>query len=192
MSNTINPFVTLVNAYYQALAYSLNYKAQGTFGTKEMLPELEDFRDFLIRESPIFAEAIQKDIVSRNQGSVEMALIINDFTKTYKINQIFTNELDNSVIQFLTDGGGNITSYRITFQLGSDSINSLVGSAIQSLGTHINLRDGIYKMVNDILTQNYWEGEELLQSINSIRVLNTHLHLSHNWIKEYSYQMLTA
>lgn len=191
MTNTQNPFVTLVNAYYQAEGYSKNYIAKGIFGDTEILPELENFRSFLIDSSPIFAETIEQEKVSGKQGLLEKAMINNDFTETYKLNQIFTNELDKSVNQYVSEGG-NITSYRISFQMGSDTIYDLVGSTIQHLGPHMNLKDGIYKMVNDILTQNYWEGEDLLQSINFIRVLNTHLHLSHNWIKEYTYQMLTT
>lgn len=191
MTNNQNPFVIIVNAYYQAEAYSKKYIAKGIFGDTEILPELENFRNFLIESSPIFAEAIKEEKNSGKQGLLEKAMINNDFIETYKLNQIFTDELDNSVNQYVKKGG-NMTSYRISFQMGSDTIHSLVGSTIPHLGPHIDIKDGIYKMVNDILTQNYWEGDDLIQNINFIKALNTQLHLSHNWIKEYTYQMLTT
>lgn len=82
-----------------------------------------------------------------------------------------------------------ICFHRILFQMASDTVYNFVGGTIQNFGSHVPLKDGIFGIVDSVLNQNYWEGEELKQQINFVRNMRANLNYSDNWIKEYAYKM---
>lgn len=61
---------------------------------------------------------------------------------------------------------------------------SVLGRKISNFGEHVDLREGIFNIIDSILNQSYWEGAELQQQINFIRNLRDGMNYSENWIKE--------
>ena len=166
-----NEFILLTNAYYQAHAYSQNMIASGIFGNIAIQPELNQFRKQISQTS-------------------NTLLNLMKMTEIFKVSDSFIAEIENSV-NILKSNGGDMTAYRISFQMGSDYIYQFVGGTISNFGEHVDLREGIFNIIDSILNQSYWEGAELQQQINFIRNLRDGMNYSENWIKEYAYRMFT-
>ncbi len=57
-----------------------------------------------------------------------------------------------------------MTSYRIMFQLASDTLYPMVADTVQQLD-QTNKREVIEGVVESILSEDYWEGKEILQMV---------------------------
>ena len=179
-----NEFILLVNAYYQAVGLSNNIKSSGMFGEIELLPEISQFRD-IVSQFDILGQTIKAGEQQGQKGEIEKMLIKAKLAEIYRVNNSFTSEIENSVSKYCVDTS-DMTSYRISFQMSSDTLYNMVGSIIPHFGNHVPLRDGVLGIVNDILNKDYWEGDETKQQINFVRAFKKNLYYSDNWILEYA------
>lgn len=183
-----NEFILLVNAYYQADALSKNLISSGIFGNILIQPELSQFREHLGQASEMLVNMIQEAEQKGKKGEVDKAIMQAKLSEIYKIEDDFFKEIDDSILD-VKSNNGDMTSYRMSFQMASDTIYNFVGGTIQNFGSHVTLKEGIHGIIDSILNENYWEGEELKQQINFVRNLKSNLKYSTNWIKEYAYKM---
>jgi hypothetical protein len=183
-----NEFILLTNAYYQAHAYSQNMIASGIFGNLAIQPELNQFREQISQTSDTLLNLVEESDRNGNKGEADKMIMKMKMTEIFKVSDNFLEELENSINK-LKSSGGDMTAYRISFQMGSDYIYQFVGGTISNFGGHVDLREGIFNIIDSILNQNYWEGEELKQQITFIRNLRDGMNYSENWIKEYAYRM---
>lgn len=182
-----NEFILLINAYYQADALSENLVSSGIFGNIEIQPELSQFREHLGRSSEMLLSMIKKAEQAGQKGELDKTIMKAKLKEIYKIEDDFLAEIENS-ISTVKENNGDMTSYRMSFQMASDIIFNFVGGTIQNFGSHVPLREGIYEIIDSILNKNYWEGD-IKQQINLVRSLKTNLKYSDSWIKEYAYKM---
>ena len=183
-----NEFILLINAYYQADALSKDMISSGIFGNIQIQPELSQFREHSsqsLEKALNFARAHNYTI---KEGEIDKEVIKAKLKEIYKIGDIFIYEIENSISKAKIDNG-DMSSYRISFQMASDTIYNFVGGTIQNFANHMPLKEGIHSIINSILNENFWSGEEIKRQIEFVRSLNTHLHYSDNWIKEYAYKM---
>jgi len=179
-------FILMVNAYYQAEAYSLGMIASGVFGQISIQSELQIFRNYISTHQIKLQELLLKAESSNELGKIEKATIAYEFEKI-NLNHLFTYEIENSIENF-KKRGGDMTSYRISFQLATDSIIGLVGNLIKHLD-HLSLRESTSAGIDSIMNQNHWSGENLLEQINDIRLLKNVYGFTDHWIKEYTFQI---
>lgn len=189
MNFTQNEFIHLINSYYQAEAYSKNAVSSGLFGEFSMQNELSQFRENIKNNFTPLNEIIENAEQNGAKGEVEKMIMKSKLTEIYEVQDWFTTDIENSVNSFLQKENGDMTSYRLTFQMASDYIYDFVSGTIKNFGDHVPLKDGIYGIITSILNENYWEGEELKQQINFIRNLKNSLNFTEEWIKEYAYKM---
>ena len=185
-----NEFILLTNAYYQAHAYSQNMIASGIFGNIVIQPELNQFREQIRQTSDTLLNLIEQSDSIGKKGEADKMIMKMKLTERFKVSDSFIGEIENSINK-LKSNGGDVTAYRISFQMGSDYIYQFVGGTISNFEEHVDLREGIYNIIDSILNQSYWEGAELQQQINFIRKLRDRMNYSENWIKEYAYKMFT-
>jgi hypothetical protein len=183
-----NEFILLTNAYYQAHAYSQNMIASGIFGNIAIQPEFNQFREQISQTSDTLLNLVEESDRNGNKGEADKMIMKMKMTEIFKVSDNFLEELENSINK-LKSSGGDMTAYRISFQMGSDYIYQFVGGTISNFGGHVDLREGIFNIIDSILNQNYWEGEELKQQITFIKNLRDGMNYSENWIKEYAYRM---
>jgi hypothetical protein len=183
-----NEFILLINAYYQADALSKNLIASGIFGNIQIQPELSQFREHLGQSSEMLVNMIKEAEQSGKKGEIDKAIMKAKLNEIYNIENNFLTEIESSISNIKVNNG-DMTSYRISFQMASDTIYNFVGGTIQNLGPQIPLKDGVFNIIESILTENYWEGDDLIQQVNFIRSLKNNLNYSNNWIKEYAYRM---
>lgn len=185
-----NEFILLTNAYYQAHAYSQNMIASGIFGNIAIQPELNQFREQISQTSDTLLNLVEESDRNGNKGEADKMIMKMKMTEIFKVSDSFIAGIENSVNK-LKSNGRDMTAYRISFQMGSDYIYQFVGGTISNFGEHVDLREGIFNIIDSILNQSYWEGAELQQQINFIRNLRDGMNYSENWIKEYAYRMFT-
>lgn len=183
-----NEFVLLVNAYFQAEAATKNMVASGMFGNVSIQPELSQFRELLMRTSEMLGKTILQNDQQGKKGVLDKLLISTKLKEKYGVSDNFISEIENSISKFRNENG-NMTSYRLSFQMGSDTIYNLVGETIQQLGSHVPLKDAISSIIQDILFEDYWHEEDIKQQIIFVRKLNNGLNYSDKWIKEYAFLM---
>lgn len=183
-----NEFILLINAYYQADALSKKMISSGIFGNINIQPELSQFREYLGQSSEMLIKMIKEAEQSGKKGEIDKMIIKAKLQEIYNIGDSFLAEIENSISNEKANNG-DMTSYRIAFQMASDTIYNFVGGTIQNFGNHVPLKEGIYSIIDSILNENYWEGQELKQQINFVRNMKTNLKYSDNWIKEYAYKM---
>ena len=183
-----NDFVLLINAYYQADALSKNVKSSSILWVVDIQYELVQFREFVSQSSELLGQAIKDSDNLGVRGKFDKTLIEEKLRIIYGVNDRFVSEIENSVSIFSIEDG-DMTSYRIQFQMASDTLNNFVGGTLPFLDNHISLKDRIYGIVNDILKQDYWEGDEIKRQIDFVRSLKTILKFSDNWIQEYAHRM---
>jgi len=179
-------FILKVNAYYQAEAYSLGMIASGIFGQISIQSELQIYRNYISTHQIKLQELLLKAESSNELGKIEKATIAYEFEKI-NLNHLFTFEIENSIENF-QKRGGDMTSYRISFQLATDAIISLVGNFVKHFD-HLSLRESTSTGIDSIMNQNHWTGENLLEQINDIRLLKTVYGYTDHWIKEYTFQI---
>jgi len=183
-----NEFILLINAYYQADALSKNLTSSGIFGNIDIQPELSQFREHLGQSSDMLVKMIKESEQSGKKGEIDKMIIKAKLIEIYKIKESFLAEIENSISNEKANNG-DMTSYRISFQMASDTVYHFVGGTIQNFGNHVPLKDGVYGIIDSVLNEDYWEGEELKQQINFVRSMKINLKYSDNWIKEYAYRM---
>ena len=183
-----NELIHSVSAYYQADAYSKNISASGLFEEIDIQPELYQFRELMTNEFPDLKLLIDLSESNGNKGEAEKAIIKAKLTQVYGVPEWFFVQIENSITKYSQNPNGDMTSYRISFLLGSNYIYSLVGGTIKAFGDHVPLREGIERIINDILNANYWEGE-IWKQIDCIRDIRKYYYFDDEWIKEYAYRM---
>lgn len=184
-----NEFIFLVNAYYQAEAYSNGIVATGgMFGPLEIQDELYQFREKIQNSFPDLYSEIKKNEREGKKGVMEKTLLKAKLSEIYDIEDYFFVELEQ-FISHMKSKNENIAHYRLSFQLETDFIFESVGGIIKGLGNHISLKDGVHKIIDSILNDNYWEGDDIKQRINFIRNLKINKGFSEKWIKEYAFKM---
>jgi hypothetical protein len=183
-----NEFILLVNAYYQADAMTKNVISSGIFGNIKIQPEIDQWRRLLTQTSQMLGQAVIEGDNQGKSGEFDKSLISAKLKEIYRVGDNFISEIEKSVSKHSSEQN-DMTSYRISFQMASDTIYNLVGGTIQHMGNHVPLKDGIYRIVNDILNQDYWKGDEVIRQVEFVRSFKTVLHFSENWIKEYAYKM---
>jgi hypothetical protein len=183
-----NEFIFLTNAYYQAHAYSIGMKASGLFEESEIHTEHYQFREMLKESGETLFDLIKDGEKAGNKGQVEKMIIKLKLSELYKTSENFILELENSINKYFLEAT-DLSMYRILFQIGTDSIYSNIGCFLESKDNHISKSEGIKLVIDNILHQNYWEGEEIKQQIGFIRQLNDSLFFSENWLNEYANKM---
>jgi hypothetical protein len=183
-----NEFILLVNAYYQADATSKNMIATSMFGKRSIQPELAQFREMLMQTSEKLGNMVLQSDQQGKSGQLDKILISAKLKERFGVSDSFILEIENSISKYRT-ANGDMNSYRISFQMGSDTIYNFLAETIPQFGIHVSLKEGVSGMIQDILHQNYWEGDEIKQQINFVRMLTTSFHFSDSWIKEYAFKM---
>ena len=180
-----NEFYHLVNAYYQAVAYSKKINIRNVNNQ----PELAQFRQLIANNFPPLNDLIEEGERRGKGGEVEKSIIQTNLMEIYRIPQWFLIKIDGSIIKYSQKDDADIAFYRKMFQKGSNYLCDFVSATIPNLGNHISLKEGVDKIVNSILNENYWEGEDLIQIIDIIRKLKTDLYFSDEWLKEYTFKI---
>ena len=151
-----NEFILLINAYYQADALSKNLTSSGIFGNIKIQPELSQFREHLGQSSDMLAKKIKEAEQSEKKGEIDKMIIKTKLIEIYKIQEGFLAEIENSISNEKTKNG-DMTSYRLSFQMASDTVYNFVGGTIQNFGNHVPLKDGIFGIVDSVLNENNYK-----------------------------------
>ena len=183
-----NEFDLLVNAYYQAYGLFKGIGANEIFGKIDLLPEIEYFRNGL-KDQRFLYQAIVNSESSGKRGEMELSLLKLKLSEIFGMQDWWFKEIELSIDSYI-DENHDMTSYRITFQTASDNLYRFVGAIIPHMDPSINKANAIVDVTNNILNENYWQGEDTLKIINFSRFFRTALNYSDKWIYEYMKSLL--
>jgi len=165
-----NFFNFLVQSYYQAYGISKGYKASGIFGNVETQGELQGFRQHVKEVSTVLAKLYNgKD--NLQSAMIDLSIIKKKLKNSFDLGSDFTNEIEKSVDSY---DGNDMTSYRIMFQLACDTLYPMVAGTIQQL-QHSNKRETIDSVVESIISENYWQGEQVTKMVETVQGFQVNL-----------------
>lgn len=181
-----NFFNFLVQSYYQAYGISKGYIASGIFGNVVTQGELQGFRQHVKEVSSALAQLYNgKD--NLQSAMIDLSIIKKKLKNSFDLGSDFTKEIEKSVDDYV---GNDMTSYRIMFQLASDTLYPMVADTIQHIDL-ANKREAIDGVVESIISENYWQGQEIIQMIETVRGFQNKLGFSKSWLKQFTFYWIT-
>ena len=188
--NKVEPFFNyLVQSYYQAYGITKGYKASGMFGNIDTQPELQGFRQHIKEVSSVLSQLYNgKD--NLQSAIIDLSIIGKKLEISFNLGKEFTTDLKTSVDSYVKNGN-DMTSYRIMFQIASDTLYPIVTDTIKHFDPSINRKEAIESVVDSIISENYWQGEKVIQMVDTVRGFQKNLGLSKNWLKQFAFYWIT-
>jgi len=178
-------FNYLVQSYYQAWGIKQGVRSSSIFGDIFVQPELAGFRTHINEVSPKLSE-LYRNADNKQSAEIDLIIIREKLREAFALDRTFTDEIEKSVEKYTRDKS-DMTAYRILFQVSSDTLYPMVSETMSIIE---ETKEAIHNVVESILSENYWEGKELITQIDTVRKFQTLLGFSKNWIKEFTYYWL--